>query len=108
MMTPAEFAMEMNGISKLLGDTPPTAEQWRQIKEMLGDAVGYMVAKKIIEMGEQKIKEQEQALSWAVPSHVYGHGPIYGNPPNYNPNGLTYGTGIATAGIATFGNPTIK
>lgn len=46
-MSPLEFVLWMNGAAGMVGDGPPTAEQWVRIREELEKAVGKAVATQI-------------------------------------------------------------
>ena len=52
-MTPIEFVLWLNGAAELVGDQPPTPEQWAVMREKLGEAVGGIVANRLLERAEQ-------------------------------------------------------
>lgn len=49
-MKSLEFVLWLNGISELLGDQPPSAEQWATIRAGLSRSVGEVVKSRILEL----------------------------------------------------------
>lgn len=58
-VTPVEFVLWMNGAAGVVGDQPPTPEQWTAIQEKLGDAVGGIVAARLLERAEELDRADE-------------------------------------------------
>ena len=48
-MTSIEFVLWLNGAADLVGDQPPTPEQWATVREKLGETVGGLVAARLLE-----------------------------------------------------------
>lgn len=48
-MNAIEFILWLNGAAEILGDQPPTPEQWAAMREKLGTAVGAIVATRLLE-----------------------------------------------------------
>lgn len=59
-MTPIEFTLWLNGAVGILGDQPPTQEQWAAIQEKLGEAVGAIVASRLLETASELQREKQQ------------------------------------------------
>lgn len=59
-MTPIEFTLWLNGAAGILGDQPPTQEQWVAIQEKLGEAVGAIVASRLLETASEVQREKQQ------------------------------------------------
>lgn len=59
-MTPIEFTLWLNGAVGVLGDQPPTPEQWIAIREKMGEAVGQIVSSKLLEHAEDVRRQQEK------------------------------------------------
>lgn len=51
-MKPVEFVLWLNGAAELVGDQPPSPEQWATIREKLGEAVGGLVAARLLGRAE--------------------------------------------------------
>lgn len=51
-MAPREFVLWLNGAAEIIGDGPPTAEQWALLRSRLGQAVGEIVAARLQGTGE--------------------------------------------------------
>lgn len=51
-MTPREFVLWLNGAAEIIGDGPPTAEQWALLRSRLGQSVGEIVAARLQGTGE--------------------------------------------------------
>lgn len=60
-MTPIEFVLWMNGAMGVL-DGPPTEAQWAAIKEKMGEAVGGIVAKRLLEGAEEAFHIRQKQL----------------------------------------------
>ena len=54
MTTPTEFVLWLNGAAGVMGDAP-TPEQWTAIKEKMGESLGFLAAKKLLERAEDQI-----------------------------------------------------
>lgn len=54
MTTPTEFVLWLNGAAGVMGDAP-TPEQWETIKEKMGESLGFLAAKKLLERAEDQI-----------------------------------------------------
>ena len=59
-MKPVEFVLWLNGAAELVGDQPPTPEQWATMREKLGEAVGGLVAARLLERAEETIRADER------------------------------------------------
>ena len=59
-MKPIEFVLWLNGAAGLVGDQPPTPEQWAIMREKLGEAVGGIVAARLLERAEEHAKADER------------------------------------------------
>lgn len=59
-MKPVEFVLWLNGAAELVGDQPPTPEQWATMREKLGEAVGGIVAARLLERAEEHAKADER------------------------------------------------
>lgn len=59
-MKPVEFVLWLNGAAELVGDQPPTPEQWATMREKLGEAVGGLVAARLLERVEETIRADER------------------------------------------------
>lgn len=59
-MKPVEFILWMNGATGVMGDEPPTPEQWAAIKDKLGEAVGGIVSSKLLERAEEAMRNEER------------------------------------------------
>jgi hypothetical protein len=58
-MTPIEFVLWLNGAAELVGDQPPTPEQWATMREKLGETVGGLVAARLLERAEETLRADE-------------------------------------------------
>ena len=58
-MKPVEFVLWLNGAAELVGDQPPTPEQWAIMREKLGEAVGELVADRLLERAEEVLRADE-------------------------------------------------
>lgn len=68
-MTPIEFALWLNGAVGVMGDEPPTPEQWARIQEKLSGCVGQLVAARLLEEAEDVCKrkaEEEKRKAYQV------------------------------------------
>lgn len=54
MTTPTEFVLWLNGATGVMSG-PPTEEQWAVIKDKLGEAIGGIAAKRLLERVEDQI-----------------------------------------------------
>lgn len=59
-MKPVEFVLWLNGAAELVGDQPPTPEQWATMREKLGEVVGGIVAARLLERAEEHAKADER------------------------------------------------
>lgn len=59
-MNPVEFVLWLNGAAELVGDQPPTPEQWATMREKLGEAVGGLVAARLLERAEETLRADER------------------------------------------------
>lgn len=59
-MKPIDFVLWLNGAAELVGDQPPTPEQWATMREKLGEAVGGIVAARLLERAEEHAKADER------------------------------------------------
>jgi hypothetical protein len=59
-MTPIEFVLWLNGAAELVGDQPPTPEQWATMREKLGETVGGLVAARLLERAEETLRADER------------------------------------------------
>ncbi len=59
-MKPIEFVLWLNGAAEFVGDQPPTPEQWATMREKLGEAVGGIVAARLLERAEEHAKADER------------------------------------------------
>lgn len=66
-MTPIEFVLWLNGAAELVGDQPPTPEQWATMREKLGEVVGGLVAARLLERAEEYAKADELRKNLEVP-----------------------------------------
>lgn len=55
-MKPVEFVLWLNGAAEIVGDQPPTPEQWTTMREKLGEAVGGLVAARLLERAEETLR----------------------------------------------------
>ena len=62
-MTPTEFVLWLNGASEIIGDTPPTPEQWAALKTRLSEVVGKLVSSKLLEAVEDEQKRRERTIA---------------------------------------------
>lgn len=59
-MKPIEFVLWLKGAAELVGDRPPTPEQWATMREKLGEAVGGLVAARLLERAEEALRADER------------------------------------------------
>lgn len=59
-MSPVEFVLWLNGAAGIIGDQPPTPEQWSTIREKLGETVGGLVAARLLERAEETLRADER------------------------------------------------
>lgn len=59
-MTPLEFVLWLNGAAGVVGEQPPTAEQWAKMHEKLDEVVGGIVASRLLEEAEGLAKKREE------------------------------------------------
>lgn len=57
-MSPIEFALWMNGATGVLGEQPPSPEQWAAIREKLGSVVGRIVADRLLDRADELMKRE--------------------------------------------------
>ncbi len=60
MTTPTEFVLWPNGAAGVMGDAP-TPEQWVVIKEKMGESLGFLAAKKLLERAEEQVVRDRDA-----------------------------------------------
>lgn len=60
MTTPTEFVLWLNGAAGVMGDAP-TPEQWVVIKEKMGESLGFLAAKKLLERAEEQVVRDREA-----------------------------------------------
>lgn len=60
MTTPTEFVLWLNGAAGVMGDAP-TPEQWVAIKEKMGESLGFLAAKKLLERAEEQVVRDREA-----------------------------------------------
>lgn len=66
MTTPTEFVLWLNGAAGVVGDAP-TPEQWVAIKEKMGESLGFLAAKKLLERAEEQVvRDREVDLKRAA------------------------------------------
>ena len=65
-MGPVEFVLWLNGAAELVGDQPPTPEQWATMREKLGEVVGGLVAARLLEHAEECAKADERRKNLEV------------------------------------------
>ncbi len=72
-MNPVEFVLWMNGAAELVGDQPPTPEQWATMRGKLGETVGGLVAARLLERAEETLRadERKNAMKQALALGVY-------------------------------------
>ena len=59
-MKPVEFVLWLSGAAELVGDQPPTPEQWATMRGKLGEAVGGLVAARLLERAEETLRADER------------------------------------------------
>lgn len=59
-MKPIEFVLWLNGAAGLVGDQPPTPEQWATMCEKLEETVGGIVAARLLERAEDNVRADER------------------------------------------------
>ena len=59
-MKPIEFVLWLSGAAELVGDQPPTPEQWATMRDKLGEAVGGIVAARLLERAEEALRADER------------------------------------------------
>lgn len=62
-MKPVEFVLWLNGAAELVGDQPPTPEQWVTMREKLGEVVGGLVAARLLERAEETLRADEHRVA---------------------------------------------
>lgn len=72
-MGAVEFVLWLNGAAELVGDQPPTPEQWATMREKLGEAVGGLVAARLLERAEEHAKADERRKNLEVPEMLEPH-----------------------------------
>ena len=65
-MTPIEFALWLNGASELVGDSPPSPEQWATMRSKLKEVVGRLALSKILEQAQSFQNAEEQRIKDAA------------------------------------------
>ena len=68
-MKPVEFVLWLNGAAELVGDQPPTPEQWATMREKLGEAVGGLVAARLLERAEETLRADERRKKEEAEKH---------------------------------------
>lgn len=59
-MSPVEFVLWLNGAAELVGDQPPSPEQWATMRGKLGETVGGLVAARLLERAEETLRADER------------------------------------------------
>ena len=59
-MTPLEFVLWLNGAAGVVGEQPPSPEQWTKMHEKLDEVVGGIVASRLLEEAEGLAKKREE------------------------------------------------
>lgn len=59
-MKPLEFVLWLNGATGMLGETPPSAEQWQLIRENLVGTIGPLVAAKFLERADTLFNDEAE------------------------------------------------
>lgn len=57
-MTPLEFTLWMGGATDLVGDSPPSPEQWARIREKLTDTLVPIAATKLLDTADELSKKE--------------------------------------------------
>lgn len=70
-MTPTEFVIQMAGIYDVVGDGPPTREQWNRIQDKIGEAMGYIASKRLLEGAQELIARREDEAIQAQKMQTY-------------------------------------
>lgn len=61
-MKPVEFVMWVRGAVDVCGDEPPSKEQWDRIRSATAEAIGHLVASKMLDRAEdQRIRDEIEA-----------------------------------------------
>lgn len=68
-MKPVEFVLWLNGAAELVGDQPPSPEQWATMREKLGEAVGGLVAARLLERAEETLRADERRKKEEAEKH---------------------------------------
>lgn len=68
-MKPIEFVLWLNGAAELVGDQPPSPEQWAIMREKLGEAVGGLVAARLLERAEETLRADERRKKEEAEKH---------------------------------------
>ena len=68
-MKPVEFVLWLNGAAELVGDQPPTPEQWATMREKLGEAVGGLVAARLLDRAEETLRADERRKKEEAEKH---------------------------------------
>lgn len=58
-MKPLEFVLWLNGAAGVVGDEPPTQEQWDRIKAKMSETIGGVFAQRILKEAEERITGQD-------------------------------------------------
>jgi len=70
-MKPVEFVLWLNGAAELVGDQPPTPEQWATMREKLGETVGGLVAARLLERAEEYVEADERRKKFRDPGDAF-------------------------------------
>lgn len=58
-MIPIELTLWMNATMELIGDGPPSPDQWLMMRDKVANTMGTIVAKKLMETAENVLREQD-------------------------------------------------
>lgn len=97
-MKPVEFVTWMAGAMEIFGEeTPPSKEAWQKMYTKMGEAMGYLVARKIFESAERRDNEmtdaERQLEAMRLAQHQYQQQMKY---QMYHSGTAISGTGVGT------------
>ncbi len=75
-MRPLEFVLWLNGASSMLGDNPPSAEQWAEVRAKLTETIAPIVAAKLLDKADalvEKERLEQQKLDMVKQSLMQQH-----------------------------------
>lgn len=70
-VSPKEFLLWLNGAAGVIGETPPTPEQWAVIRDKIGDAVGTLVAERLAE--ESRARPYSGEMDALTANKLFGY-----------------------------------